>query len=150
MAFLHLPLTLMSTGVFERAATEEDTLGSRLRMFLLAGMGEYLRLPSPGVRAVWTQLYTMGMSSRFCNQMDPQARKKLEKIINEELNTWLEGTANIVEVKLMGDDRDSNGIRFKTETREFVFRFQFARAGRGLSAGSIGSWNILESSNAIS
>lgn len=149
MALLHLPLTLMSTGVFERAATEEDTLGSRLRMFLLAGMGEYLRLPSPGVRAVWTQLYTMGMSSRFCNQMEPQSRKKLEKIINEELNAWLEATANIVEVKLIGDDREDNGIRFKTESREFVFRFQFARAGRGLNAGSIGSWNIVESSNAI-
>jgi hypothetical protein len=149
MALLHLPLTLTPSGVFERSTTEEDTTGSRLRMFLLAGMGEYLRLPSPGVRAVWTQLYTMGRSSRFCNQLDPQARKKLEKIIAEELNTWLEGTAMITDVKLLGDDKEENGLLFRTSDHEFVFRFQFAQAGRGLKAGSIGSWNITETSHAI-
>jgi hypothetical protein len=142
MALLHLPLTLSPTGLLERATTEENTLASRLRLFILAGMGEYLRLPSPGVRAVWTQLYTMGSSSRFCNQMDPQSRKKLEGIIEDELNAWLEGTAEIKEVKLLGDDREENGIRFRTSTKEFVFRFKCAPGGRGM----IGSWNIVESS----
>ena len=142
-------MTLASTGSFERAGSEEDTVGSRLRLFLLSGMGEYLRLPSPGVRAVWTQLYTMGMSSRFGSQMEPQERKKLERIIREELNAWLEGSAVITDVKLLGDEKEENGLRFRTATREFEFRFQFARAGRGLHAAAIGSWNISESSRAV-
>jgi hypothetical protein len=149
VALLHIPLTLSSSGVFERATTEEDVVGSRLRLFLLSGMGEYLQLPSPGIRALWIQLYTMGISSRFCDLMEEQERSSLEMTILDELNTWLDGIATIVEVKLLGDEKDDNGIRFRTETREFVFSFKFARPGAGLGAGSVGSWNILEVSRVL-
>lgn len=149
MALLHLPLTLSSGGAFERATSVDDTIGSRLRLFLVSGMGEYLRLPSPGMRALWTRLYTMGTSSRFCNLLEPQDRKQLERTIKEELNIWLEGAATIGEVKILGDEREENGIRFKTATQVFEFRFLFARAGRGLGSSAIGSWNIMETSNAI-
>ncbi len=149
MALLHLPLTLSSVGVFERAGTEENSVGSRLRLFLLSGMGEYLRLPSPGVRAMWIQLYTMGISSRFCDSMEEQERRTLENAIREELNSWLDGTAVITDVRLMGNESEENGIQFSTENRLYRFTFRFALPGRGLGAGSIGPWNIIETSQAI-
>ena len=149
MALLHLPLTLSSSGVFERASTEENYVGARPRLFLLSGMGQYLRLPSPGVRAMWQQLYTMGISSRFCDSMGEQERMTLENAIKQELNTWLDGTATIAEVKLLGNESEENGIQFATDNREYRFTFRFALPGRGLNAGSVGPWNIIETSHAI-
>jgi hypothetical protein len=149
MALLHLPLTFSSSGTFERAGTEEDSVGTRLRLLLLAGMGEYLRLPSPGIRAMWLQLYTMGISSRFRDSMEERERVGLENAIRDEANVWFNSTATIVAVELRGDEREENGIRFRTASREFTFTFHFALPGRGLGSGSIGPWNIVESSHAI-
>ncbi len=143
MALLHLPLTLTSAGTFERAGTDENIVDSRLRLFLLSGMGEYLRLPSPGVRALWIQLFTMGPSSRFCDAIPEGERESLENTIKEELNLWLDGIATVYEVHLLGNEREENGIRFATESRDTTFHFRFARPGM------IGCWNIIEESHAL-
>jgi|WetSurMetagenome_2_1015567.scaffolds.fasta_scaffold505336_2 hypothetical protein len=149
MALLHLPLSLSSSGTFDRAGTEENYVGTRLRVFLLAGMGQYLRLPSPGIRAMWLQLYSMGISARFRDSMEERERVSLENSIREELNVWFGETATITSVELCGDEREENGIRFRTTSREFTFTFHFALPGRGLGGGSIGPWNIIETSHAI-
>ena len=149
MAVLHLPLTLTPTGVFERAGTEENIVGSRLRLFILSGAGEYLRLPSPGIRALWIQLYNMGITARFCDAMREDERKPLEATILNEVNFWMEDIANIVDVKFLGDDHTDNGILFETKTRQFIFSFHYARTGHGLQKGAVGPWNIVESSNVI-
>jgi hypothetical protein len=149
MAVLHLPLTLTSSGIFERAGTEENIIGSRLRVFILSGAGEYLRLPSPGIRALWIQLYNMGITSRFRDAMREDELVPLEGTLLDEVNFWLEDIATILEVKLLGDDHTENGISFRTKTRQFIFSFIYARTGHGLQQGAVGPWNILESSNVI-
>jgi len=142
MALLHVPLTITPSGVFERAENEEASLDERLRLFLLSGMGEYLRLPSPGIRALWVQLYTMGPSARFRDVFPQEERETLENTIREETNAWLEETATVVEVKLLGDELEENGIRFVSERRDTLFRFKYAKPG------TVGCWNISEESNA--
>ena len=142
MALLHLPLTVSSSGVFERAESEENSLDERLRLFLLSGMGQYLRLPSPGIRALWVQLYTMGPSSRFRDAFAQEERETLENAIREEVNLWLEETATVLEVSLVGDEVEDNGIRFVSERRDTLFRFRFARPG------TVGCWNISGESHA--
>ncbi len=142
MALLHVPLTITPSGVFERAENEETSLDERLRLFLLSGMGEYLRLPSPGIRALWVQLYTMGPSARFRDVFPQEERETLESTIREETNAWLEETATVVEVKLLGDELEENGIRFVSERRDTLFRFKYAKPG------TVGCWNISEESNA--
>jgi hypothetical protein len=142
MALLHIPLTIAPSGVFERAENEETSLDERLRLFLLSGMGEYLRLPSPGIRALWVQLYTMGPSARFRDVFPQEERETLENTIREEASAWLEETATVVEVKLLGDELEENGIRFVSERRDTLFRFKYAKPG------TVGCWNISEESNA--
>jgi hypothetical protein len=142
MALLHLPLTITPSGVFERVESEEASLDERLRLFLLSGMGQYLRLPSPGIRALWVQLYTMGPSARFRDVFPPEERETLENTIREEANAWLEETATVVEVTLLGDELEENGIRFVSERRDTLFRFRYARPG------TVGCWNISGESNA--
>lgn len=142
MALFHLPLTISPSGVFERAETEENSLDERLRLFLLSGMGQYLRLPSPGIRALWVQLYTMGPSSRFRDAFAREERETLENTIREEVNLWLEETATVQEVSLVGDEVEDNGIRFVSERRDTFFRFKYARPG------TVGCWNIIEESHA--
>jgi len=149
MAVLHLPLTLTSAGILERAGTEENIIGSRLRLFILSGAGEYLRLPSPGIRALWVQLYNMGITARFCDAMREDERVPLEATLLDEINFWLEDIAPIRDVRLLGDEHTDNGIMFRTKTREFIFSFQYARTGHGLQRGAVGPWNIIESSNVI-
>jgi hypothetical protein len=142
MALLHLPLTITPSGVFERAESGENNLDDRLRLFLLSGMGQYLRLPSPGIRALWIQLYTMGPSGRFRDVFSPEDRETLENTIREEANVWLEETASVLEVKLLGDELEDNGIRFVSDRRDTLFRFKYARPG------TVGCWNITEESHA--
>jgi hypothetical protein len=142
MALLHLPLTITPSGVFERAESEESSLDERLRLFLLSGMGQYLRLPSPGIRALWVQLYTMGPSARFRDVFPQEERETLESTIREETNAWLEETATVVEVRLLGDELEENAIRFVSERRSTLFRFRYAKPG------TVGCWNISEESNA--
>ncbi len=142
MALLHLPFTVSPSGVFERADNEENTLDERLRLFLLSGMGKYLRLPSPGIRALWVQLYTMGPSARFRDVFPQEERETLQETIREEVNVWLEETAVVQEVMLLGDELEDNGIRFVSERRNTLFRFKYARPG------TIGCWNITEESHA--
>jgi len=142
MALLHLPLTIAPSGVFERTDREENSLDERLRLFLLSGMGQYLRLPSPGIRTLWVQLYTMGPSSRFRDTFAPEERETLENTIREEVNVWLEETATVLEVSLIGDELEDNGIRFVSERRDTLFRFKYARPG------TVGCWNITEESHA--
>ncbi len=142
MALLHLPFTISPSGVFERADSEENTLDERLRLFLLSGMGQYLRLPSPGIRALWVQLYTMGPSARFRDVFPQEERETLQETVREEVNIWLEETAAVQEVTLLGDELEDNGIRFLSERRDTLFRFRYARPG------TIGCWNITEESHA--
>ena len=142
MALFHLPLTITPSGVFERAESEENSLDERLRLFLLSGMGQYLRLPSPGVRALWVQLYTMGPSSRFRDTFAQEDRESLENTIREEVNLWLDDTATVLEVSLVGDEVEDNGIRFVSERRDTLFRFKYARPG------TVGCWNITGESHA--
>jgi hypothetical protein len=142
MALFHLPLTISPSGVFERAESEENSLDERLRLFLLSGMGQYLRLPSPGIRALWVQLYTMGPSSRFRDTFPQEERETLENTIREEVNLWLEETATVLEVSLVGDELEDNGIRFVSERRDTLFRFKYARPG------TVGCWNITGESHA--
>jgi hypothetical protein len=142
MALLQLPLTISPSGVFERADSEESSLDERLRLFLLSGMGQYLRLPSPGVRSLWIQLYTMGPSSRFRDTFGQEEREALENAIREEVNSWLEESATVMEVSLLGDEVEENGIRFVSERRDTVFRFTYARPG------TVGCWNIIGESHA--
>ena len=149
MAVLHLPLSLTSTGILERAGTEENIIGSRLRVFILSGAGEYLRLPSPGIRALWIQLYNMGITARFRDAMREDELVPLEATLLNEINFWLEDTTAIYEVKLLGDEQTDNGILFRTKTREFIFSFIYARTGHGLQRGAVGPWNIIEASNVI-
>ncbi len=143
MAVLQVPLSLSPTGTFERSDAEENVVDVRLRLFLLSGMGEYLRLPSPGVRTLWIHLYTMGPSSRFADSIAQDERETLEVTIREELEVWLEGLTSVTDVRLVGDEQEENGIRFVTSTRETLFRFRYARPGM------IGCWNILEEAHAI-
>jgi len=149
MAVLRVPLTLTSAGILERAGTEENIIGSRLRLFIVSGAGEYLRLPSPGIRALWIQLYNMGITARFCDAMREDERIPLENTLLNEINFWLEDIATIYEVKLLGDEQTDNGILFRTKTRQFIFSFHYARTGHGLQRGAVGPWNIIESSNVI-
>jgi hypothetical protein len=149
MAVLHLPLTLTPIGIFERAATEENIVGSRLRLFVLSGAGEYLKLPSPGIRAMWVQFYNMGMSSRFCDIMEEDKRRSLELIIKEEVNGWFKDIAEIQDVKLLGDEQEDNGIKFRTENKEYVYTFKISRSEKGLKAGTIGPWNIIEATHDV-
>ncbi len=142
MALLHLPLTITPSGVFERVESQENSLDDRLRLFLLSGMGQYLRLPSPGIRALWIQLYTMGPSARFRDVFPPEDRETLENSIREEANVWLEETASVLEVKLLGDELEDNGIRFVSDRRDTLFRFKYAKPG------TVGCWNITEESHA--
>jgi hypothetical protein len=147
MSLLHLPLSLTLQGSLSRATTEENTIGSRLRLFITSGVGEYLKLPSPGIRALWIQLYTMGISSRLCNVMEEQKRMELERIIKSEVNAWLDGIAIIMEVKLLGDEHEKNGVSFTTDSREFKFVFQYIPPGQGTHFGNVGPWKIIESSH---
>jgi len=149
MAELHLPLTINPAGVYERATAEENIVGSRLRLFILSGSGEYLRLPSPGIRALWIQLYNLGVSSRFCDSMKDDERQSLEDSIRSDVNAWLNEVATINEVKLLGDEREENGIRFRTGSREFAYHFHYALPGKGRQGDAVGPWNIVESSHAI-
>jgi hypothetical protein len=142
MALLHLPLTISPSGVFERTGSEETSLDERLRLFLLSGMGQYLRLPSPGIRALWVQIYTMGPSARFRDVFPQEERETLENTIREEVNVWLEETATVLEVTLLGDELEENGVRFVSERRDTLFRFRYARHG------TVGCWNISGESNA--
>jgi hypothetical protein len=143
MAVLQVPLALSPSGTFERAGAEENVVDTRLRIFLLSGMGEYLRLPSPGVRTLWVHLYTMGPSARFSDSLSPEDRETLEVTIREELEAWFEGLTSVTDVRLVGDAREENGIRFVTTTRDTLFRFRYARPGM------IGCWNIIEEAHAI-
>jgi hypothetical protein len=149
MAVLHLPLSLTPIGIFERAATEENIVGSRLRLFVLSGAGEYLKLPSPGIRAMWVQFYNMGMSSRFCDIMEEDRRRSLEQIIKEEVNGWFKDIADIHDVKLLGDEREENGIKFRTENKEYIYTFKISRSEKGLKAGTVGPWNIIEATHDV-
>ncbi len=149
MAVLHLPLTLTPAGVFDRAGTEENIVGSRLRLFIASGAGEYLRLPSPGIRALWIQMYNIGVTARICDVLQETQRRSLEDTILGEVNAWFGETARILEVKLLGDEQNDNGILFETKNRQFIFAFHFARTGHGLQKGSIGPWNIVETVNVI-
>ena len=149
MSLFHLPLSLSSQGLLERTTVEENIVGSRLRLFITSGAGEYLKLPSPGIRALWMQLYTMGVSSRFYYVMEEQKRTELEKIIKGEVNLWLEDLAIITEVKLIGDEHEHNGIRFRTDSREYNYEFHYRTPGQGIHLGDVGPWNILESSHEI-
>ncbi len=149
MAVLHLPLTLNQAGVFERASTEENVFGSRLKMFILSGAGEFLRLPSPSIRALWVQLCSMGVSSRFRDILHEQDRIALENAIKGEANLWFEKTAEILGVELLGDETNENGILFETKGKEYIFRFHYALPGKGLTKEAVGPWNILESSNVV-
>jgi hypothetical protein len=150
MAVLHLPLTLNSAGVFDRAETEENIVGSRLKMFILSGAGEFLRLPSPGIRALWVQLCSMGVSSRLRDILQEQERLALEQTIKDEVTVWFAETGEALDVQLLGDESNDNGILFETKGRQFIFRFQYALPGHGLTNEAVGPWNILESSNVIS
>jgi len=150
MAFLHLPLTLAPTGVFERAKTEENIVGSRLRMFINSGAKEYLKLPSPGIRALWIQLYTMGVSSRFCDVMHEDERRSLENIIRDEVNAWMGEEIVVNDVKLAGDDREDNGIKFQTENKQFVFYFRFLPSNKAGGSLAVGPWSIIEAIHEIS
>ena len=112
--YLHLPLTLQPSGFLERAGTEEDLVGRRLRVFVLSGVGEYLRLPSPGIRSFWIQLISIGVSSRLRDVLDPgDERTKLEEIILEEVNHWLGRLPEIQSVEILGDLENENGIAFR-------------------------------------
>jgi hypothetical protein len=143
MALLQIPISLSTTGAFERAGTDENVVDVRLRLFLLSGMGQYLRLPSPAVRALWGHLYTMGPSARFSDCLAREERGSLEVAIREELEAWLEGVTGVSDVTLVGDEHEENGIRFVTTARETLFRFRYARPGM------IGCWDIIEESHAI-
>ncbi len=149
MAVVHLPVTLTSAGVLERAGTEENIIGTRLRLFIHSGAGEYLRLPSPGIRALWVQIYNIGISARLCDVMQETQRRSLEDTILKEVNSWLEQTASVLSVKLLGDEEKENGILFETRSRQYIFTFHYARTGHGLQKGAIGPWNIVETVNVI-
>ncbi len=149
MAVLHIPLTLSPIGTFQRASTEENIVGSRLRLFVLSGAGEYLKLPSPGIRAMWVQFYNMGMSARFCDIMEEDKRRSLEQIIKNEVNNWFGDIAEIYDVNLIGDEREENGIKFRTENKEYVYKFKISRSEKGLKAGTIGPWNIIEETHDV-
>lgn len=144
MAFLHLPLSLSSTGIFERATTEENIVGSRLRLFILSGAGEYIKLPSPGIRTLWIHFYNMGTSGRFCEILEEDKRRSLEKIIKDEVNNWFSDTIEIKEVEILGNEETDNGIKFQTSDKEFIFTFKLAQSSKGLKSGTIGPWNIIE------
>jgi len=144
MAVLHIPLSLTPNGIFDRAATEENIVGSRLRLFVLSGAGEYLRLPSPGIRNMWVLFYNMGISARFCDIMEEDKRRSLEQIIKAEVNSWFDDITEIQDVNLIGDEREENGIKFRTENKEYVFKFKLSRSEKGLKAGTIGPWDIVE------
>ena len=149
MAFLHLPLTLSANGFFERAATEENTAGSRLRLFICSGAGEYLRLPTMGIRALWMNLLTIGVSARLCDVLRENERRDLEELIKQDVNAWLgDSEITVTQVTLLGDEQDENGIKFRTEGREFVFTFHYMRSIPN-SKSSIGPWQIKESSYAV-
>src|SRR5262245_55211410 len=145
MRFLHLPLTLAQNGFFEIAATEENNVGSRLRIFVYSGAGEYLRLPTSGIRDLWEKLYNIGVSSRLCDVLKEDERRDLEGLIKREVNSWLDGTVTVTEVSLLGDEQDDNGIKFRTEGKEFIFSFHFVPPAQK-SKSSIGPWQVKETS----
>jgi len=151
MAFLRLPLELNSAGAFERSATHEDYLQTRLRVFILSGASKYLLLPSPGISSLWLQLTTIGPTSKFCGKdvFPENERRQLEDTIKKEANIWLEGNEEITDVTIFGDGTVPNGILFRTAELEFSFTFEFAMPGMGRQKGTLGNWNIREHVNVI-
>jgi hypothetical protein len=158
MAFLHLPLKIDSrTGYFEIARSEENIIGARLKLFVVSGGGEYLRLPSPGIRDLWIQLNAMGVSSRFSSML-VDVREELEKNILGEVNSWLEDLDDSIvvnEVRLIptiaGENAgySENGIKFKANNRQYIFTFHHMLSGHGLNTGTVGQWNIIETIDEI-
>ena len=152
MALLKLPLRFSTGGFFEYSQIDEDYLGARLRVFILSGAGKYLILPSPGIRVMWQQLFTIGPSTKLCskNVFPESERRFLEDAIKKEANIWLElGKDIIKQVTITGDDKTNNGIIFRTEGYEFVFTFEFAKPGKGLHKDAIGNWNVMERVNVL-
>jgi hypothetical protein len=49
----------------------------------------------------------------------------------------------------LGDDREENGIKFRTENKEFVYTFKISRSEKGLKAGTVGPWNIIEATHDV-
>lgn len=132
--------------MFAKPLHEHDILESRLRFFVLSGIGKYTHLPSPGIGHLWTYLYTMGGHSRFCLQsvLPEREREELQRQILNEATAWLEeiSSTTLLSVKVVGDENTPNGLLFRTTDAEVKIIFEFALQGKGLRPDSIGSWNV--------
>ena len=147
MALLKLPLSLVTNGLLERPAPEDNTLGPRLRIFLFTGMTDTPLLTPSGIRALWRYLYSMGASSRFKYFMDMETIVALEDAILKEANEWLEGIATVEEVEIIGDEENDNALIFKTQNHEFSFTMKYIVPGHGRA--SVGPWEIIEGSHGL-
>jgi len=86
----------------------------------------------------------MGTSGHFCKLLEEDKRRTLERIIRDEVNNWFAETVEIMEVTILGDEEEENGVKFLTINKEYIYTFKLAQSGRGLKTGTIGPWNILE------
>ncbi len=148
MTLLKLPLELTPSGFFKLSDNEDEALRERLRIFVLAGAGGYMKLPSPGISRFWETIRAMGISSRICSVIKDEERVKLEDIIREEVNAWLADIVDIKRVKLLGDQSTANGIAFTSATQTMVLSFAYA-SGKERGLNTIGTWNIREHWHAV-
>ena len=153
MAVLTLPLSINTTGILATPRYEHELLLSRVRFFVLSGIGKYTDLPSPGMGTLWTYLYTIGGTSRLCLQsvLPEREREELQRTILDEINLWLDqaGIPFVISVRIIGDETVENGIVFRTSDTEVRVQFEFALQGKNLRPDAVGSWNINIESYAI-
>lgn len=148
MSLLKLPLEFTPSGFLKLNENNDDAVRDRLRIFVLAGGGGYMNLPSPGISRLWENIRVMGISSRLRSIVKDDDRRRLEEIIRQEANTWLEGIVTIEKVMLLGDQHTSNGISLNTPTLTLTFSIEYA-SSQNRKKNTIGCWNIRESWHAV-
>jgi hypothetical protein len=146
MAYLKLPLSITFDGFFRR--TELDTeLLQRIKFFVVSGISKFILLPSKGISTLWMHLLTMGQTAKFCsnNIFPEEERNILEEKIKVEINEWLKlDNVKINEVKVIGDEHNPNGLRFKTRENEYIVTFEYERNDMDNSINLYGNWRITE------
>ncbi len=149
MSNLSIPLTINSAGSLQTAPANEDQIKNRLKFFLLSGIKKHVSLPTPGIELFWSILMNIGTSSKFMSTgvISIETRKDIETNILKEVNDWLSSQTEVKKVELVGDDFNSNGIKFYTSNYEYLFTFIFARQGRNIITPTIGNWYIQEQIN---
>lgn len=149
MSNLSIPLSINNQGVLKTAPANEDQVINRLKFFLLSGIKKHVSLPTPGIELLWSIIMNLGTTSKFLSTgvITIETRKELEESLQKEVNEWLTGDVEVNKVTLVGDEFNSNGIKFLTANYEYLFSFIFVISGKNVITPTIGNWYIREQIN---